>query len=45
MVSLDRSGVRCNIFNNLSDRICFPRKTKDVNVHVINMITEITQNP
>lgn len=44
MVSLDRCDVSCNTFNNLSDRVCFPRKTKDANVNIINKITEINQN-
>ena len=44
MVSLDRCNASCNTFNNLSDRVCFLRKTKDANVNIINKITEINQN-
>ena len=36
MVSLDKCSGSCNI---LSPKICVPKKTKDVNVKVFNMIT------
>ena len=29
----------CGKFNDLSNRVCVPNKTEDLNVHVSNMIT------
>ena len=36
MISLDKFNGSCNV---LSTRICVPKKTKDINVKVFNMIT------
>ena len=36
MVSLDKCNGSCNV---LSTKICVPKKTKDINVKVFNMIT------
>ena len=34
----------CNTFDNLPNRVCVPNKTEDLNLHVFNMITEITDS-
>ena len=39
MINLDKCNVRCNSINDLSAKICVPRKTKDVNVKLFNMTT------
>ena len=36
MISLDKCSGSCNI---LSPQICVPKKTKDINIKVFNMIT------
>ena len=36
MISLDKCSGNCNV---LSPEICIPKKKKDVNVKVFNMIT------
>ena len=33
----------CNILDDLSDRICIPKKVEDVNVHLFNLITGINE--
>ena len=38
-VKLDRCVGICNTLNDLSNKICVPNKTKNLNVHVFNMIT------
>ena len=37
---LDRCVGSCNTLNDLSNKVCVPNKTKDLNIHVLNMITE-----
>ena len=39
MISLDEFSGSYNFANGLSVKICVPSKTKDVNVKVLNMIT------
>ena len=39
MIILDKSSGSCNSVDDLSRRICAPSKTKDINVKVIQMIT------
>ena len=39
MISLDEFSGSCNFAKGLSAKICFPSKTKDVNVKVFNIIT------
>ena len=37
-VDLDRSMRSCNTLNDLSNRVCVPVKTEDLNLNVFNMI-------
>ena len=34
MVKLDRCFGSCNIINDLSNKVCVPNKTEDLNLHV-----------
>ena len=43
MISLERSNGSYNTTDDLSSKICFPNKIKDVNVKVLNIITRIIQ--
>ena len=43
-VNLYRCMGSCNTLNDLSNRICFPNKTKDLNLSVFNMITGINES-
>ena len=38
-VKLDGCVGSCNTVNDLSNKICVPNKTEDLNIHVFNMIT------
>ena len=38
-VKLNRCAESCNILNDLSDKVCIPDKTEDLNINVFNMIT------
>ena len=38
-VKLDRCVGSCNTLNDLSNEVCVPNKTEDLNIHVFNMIT------
>ena len=38
-VKLDKCAGSCNTLVNLSNRVCVPNKTEDLNIHVFNMIT------
>ena len=40
-VKLDRYVGSCNTLNDLSNKVCVPNKTEDLNVSVFNMITNI----
>ena len=40
-VKLDRCVGSCNTVNNLSNKVCVPNKTEDLNLRVFNMITGI----
>ena len=40
--NLDRCGGSCITLNDLS--LCFPNKTKDLNLHVYNIITGINES-
>ena len=42
-VKLDRCVGSCNTLNDLSNKVCVPNKTGDLNIHVFNMITEINE--
>ena len=38
-VKLDRCVGSCNTLNNLSSKVCVPKKIEDLNIHVIKIIT------
>ena len=38
-VKLDKCVGSCNTLNDLSNKVCVPNKTEDLNIHVFNMIT------
>ena len=38
-IKLDKCVGSCNILHGLSNKVCFPKKTEDLNIHVFNMIT------
>ena len=38
-VKLDRCVGSCNTLNDLSNKVCIPNKTKDLNLSMFNMIT------
>ena len=39
-VKLDRYVGRCSALNDLSNKVCLPNKTEDLNLTMLNMITE-----
>ena len=43
-VKLDRWIESCNTLNDLSNNVCVPNKTEDLNLSVINMITGINES-
>ena len=43
MVKLDSFVGSCNTFNNLSNEVCVPNKTENLNISVFNMITGINE--
>ena len=43
-VKLDRCVGSCNSLNDLSDKVCLPNKTEDLNLSVFNMITGISES-
>ena len=42
-VRLDRCVGSCNALNDLSDKVWVPKKTKDLNLSMFNMITGINE--
>ena len=44
MVNLGRCVGSCNTLNDLSDKVCVPNKTKDLNWSMFNMSTEINES-
>ena len=44
MVKLDRCVESCNTINDLSNRVCVPNKTEDLNLSMYNMITELNES-
>ena len=40
-VKLDRCFGSCNTLNDLSNKVCVPNKTKDLNLSIFNIITVI----
>ena len=43
-VQLDRCVGSCNALNDLSNKVCVPNKTEDLNIRVSNMITGINES-
>ena len=43
MVTLDRCVGIHNTLNDLSNKVCVPNKTEDLNLIMFNMITEINE--
>ena len=43
-VKLDRCVGSCNTLNDLSNKVCVPNKTEDLNTSIFNMITEINDS-
>ena len=43
-VRLGRRLRSCNTHNDLSNKVCFPNKTEDLNLSVLNMITGINES-
>ena len=44
VLNLDRSVGKCNILNDLSNKVCVSNKTEDLNLSVLNMITGIKKS-
>ena len=44
LVKLDRYVGSCNTLNDLSNKVCVPNKTEDLNLSVFNMITGINES-
>ena len=42
-VNLDRCIGSCNTFHDLSNKVCVPNETEDLNLSVFNMITGINE--
>ena len=43
VVKLDRCVGSCNTLNDLSNKVCVPNKTEDLNLSVFSMITGINK--
>ena len=43
-IKLDRCIGSCNPLNGLSNKVCVPNETEDLNLSVFNMITEIYES-
>ena len=43
-VKLDRCAGKCITLNDLSNKVCVPNKTKDLNLSVFNMITGMNKS-
>ena len=41
---LDRCLKSCNTLNDLSNKLCVPNKTENLNLRVFNMITEVNKS-
>ena len=42
-VKLDQCVRSCNTLNDLSNKVCVPNKTEDLNLSVFNMVTRINE--
>ena len=43
-IHLQLNYVSCNTFNDLSNKVCEPNKTEDLNLSMLNMITRINES-
>ena len=43
-VKLDKCVGSCNTLNDISNKVCAPNKTEDINLSVFNMITGISES-
>ena len=43
-VKLDRCVRSCNTLNDLSNKVCVPNKTEDLNLSMFNMITGVNES-
>ena len=43
-VKLDRWVGSCNALNDLSNKVCVPNKTENLNLRVFNIITRINES-
>ena len=43
-VNLDRFAGSCNTFDDLSNKVCVPNQTEDLNLHVFDIITGINES-
>ena len=43
-VKLNRCVESCNTLNDLSNKVCVPNKTEDLNLSMFNMITRINES-
>ena len=39
-VKLDRCVESCNTFDDLSNKVCVPNKTEDLNLSMLNMVVD-----
>ena len=44
MINLDRCVGTCNTLDDLSNNVCVPNETEDLNLYVFNMITGINES-
>ena len=44
MLKLDRWVGSCNILNDLSNKICVPNETEDLNLNMFNIIARINES-
>ena len=44
LLSISRCVGSCNTLNDLSNKVCVPNKTKDLNLSVFSVITGINQS-
>ena len=44
MFKLDRCAGSCNTLTDLSNKLCAPNKTEELNLSVFNMMTEINES-
>ena len=43
-VKLDKCVGSCNTINDLSNKVCVPNKTEDLNLSIFNLITGINES-